>query len=110
MQRKQVVGRLFILPVSLIRREVLATETAPGVGGLFRADRGSPSGTNARCRCVNQVFNLLSHPSLLHFEIALEQAQSCLKATTETTWHVMLLLLQSRDLLRKDPEKRDYSV
>jgi hypothetical protein len=46
----------------------------------------------------------------LHFEIALEQAQGSVKATTETTWHAMLVLLQSRELLRKDPEKHDYSV
>jgi hypothetical protein len=46
----------------------------------------------------------------LHFEIALEQPQGCVQATTETAWHVMLVLLQSRELLRKDPEKHDYSV
>jgi hypothetical protein len=46
----------------------------------------------------------------LHFEIALEQPQGCVQATTETTWHVMLVLLQSRELPRKDPEKHDYSV
>ena len=43
-------------------------------------------------------------------EIALEQSEGCLLATTETTWHVMLVLLQLRELLRKDPEKYDYSV
>jgi hypothetical protein len=32
-------------------------------------------------------------------EIALEQAQGCVKATTETTWPVMLVLLQSRERL-----------
>ena len=42
--------------------------------------------------------------------IALEQSEGCLQATTETTWHVMLVLLQLRELLRKDPEKYDYSV
>jgi hypothetical protein len=35
-------------------------------------------------------------------EIALGQSEGCLQATTETTWHVMLVLLQLRELLRKD--------
>ena len=47
------------------------------------------------------ALDLLSQSSLvLHFEIALEQAQGCVNATTETTWRVMLVLLQSWERLR----------
>ena len=32
-------------------------------------------------------------PGVVIVEIALEQSQGCVKSTTETTWHVMLVLL-----------------
>jgi hypothetical protein len=43
--------------------------------------------------------------------VALEQSQGCVQATTATSWHVMLILLQLRELLRplelsRTPERR----
>ena len=48
-------------------------------------------------------YSRLSGLSLLNeprFDIALEQSQRCVQATTATSWHVMLILLQLRELLR----------